>query len=158
VATKEIFFTGKAKWAHTGRPDKWGNYSLCIYPDAESLEKFRALKTSKPSILNEEKKDDDGTFFKVSCPQNKNIAGKVVAFNVAVLHPDGRPITESLIGNGSDVTIKVDHYTYRKGEGAALRLKAIRVDNLVPYTVQNSFNPEQQAQVAGVLEQPAPLF
>lgn len=158
MATKEVFFKGKAKWAHTGRPDKYGKYSVVLYPDPESLEIIKGMKENKPTILNELKKDDDGYHIKLSCDPNKNIGGKVVAFSVAVMHPDGRPLTESLIGNGSDITCKCDHYTYRKGEGAALRLKAIRVDNLVPYTVQNSMTPEQQGQVAGVLEQPAPLF
>jgi hypothetical protein len=158
MATKEIFLKGKAKWAHTGRPDKYGNYSVVLYPDTESLEKIQAMKSATPRILNELKMDDDGPNMKLSCPQNKNINGTVKAFSVVVLKPDGSPLTESLIGNGSDITCKLDHYTYRKGEGAALRLKAIRVDNLVPYTVQNSMDPEQQAQVAGVLEQPAPLF
>src|SRR6476620_8282057 len=138
MATKEVFLSGKAKWAHTGRPDKYGRYSIVLYPDSASLQKINDLKAATPAILNTLKKDEDGYFMKFTCEPNKNIGGKVVVFQVAVLKPDGAPLTESLIGNGSDVTIKLEYYTYRKGEGAAVRLKAVRVDNLVPYTVQNS--------------------
>lgn len=157
MATKIVYLKGKAKWAHTARPDKYGKLSVVLYPDAESLEIFKELK-KEPAILNVLQQDDDGHYFKLGVEPNKNINGKVVVFDIKVLKPDGAPLTESLIGNGSDVTVKCEVYTYRAGKGRAIRPSVIRVDNLVPYTVQNSMNDEQKKQVEGVLEQPAPIF
>jgi len=157
MATKTIFLKGKLKWAHTSKPDKYDRLSVCLYPDAASLEIIRALK-EPPAILNTLKMDDDGTYIKLGVPPNQMINGKVVVNRIEVLKPDGSPLTESLIGNGSDGTIKCEVYTYRKGEGRAIRPKAIRVDNLIPYTVQGSFTDEQKAQVSGVMEQPVPVW
>lgn len=159
MATKDIFLSGKAKWVHTHKPDaKYGKYSCVLYPDAASLEKIKELKSATPSILNELKRDDEGDYMKFSCDPNKVIGGKMVIFQVNVLKPDGAPLTETLVGNGSDVTIKLEWYTYRKGEGAAVRLKAIRVDNLIPFIAKRDFMDEDKKNVSGLPEQPAPIF
>lgn len=156
---KEIFLKGKAKWVHTARPDmKYGKYSMVLYPDEDSLNKIKELKDATPGILNTLKKDDEGYCMKFSCDPQKVIAGKMQVFTVSVVKPDGNPLTEALVGNGSDVTIKLEWYTYRKGEGAAVRLKAIRVDNLVPFMAQRDFDDETQKTVSGLSEQLAPLF
>lgn len=156
---KEIYLKGKLKWVHTVKPDmKYGKYSCVLYPDPESLDKIKELKANKPTILNELKQDDDGYFMKFSCDPSKVIAGKLQTFQVHVLKPDGSPLTEALVGNGSDGTIKLEWYTYRKGEGAAVRLKAIRIDNLIPFIANRDFTDEVKKDISGLPEQPAPLF
>lgn len=157
MATSTVYLSGKAKWAHTGKPDKYDKYSVVLYPDTDSLEKIHELKKT-PAILNDLKKDEDGYNIKLSVPPNQNIAGKIVVHKIDVLKPDGMPLTEALIGNGSDITVKCEVYTYRQGKGRAIRPKSIRVDNLVPFTVQNSFAPEDKEEAMKLLEQPAPLF
>jgi len=156
MTTKIVNLYGKAKWAHTGKPDKFGKYSIVLYPDDKSLEIIKELKEA-PAILNTLRKDDEGYNIKLGVEPNKNIGGKVVVFDIKVVKPDGNPLTESLIGNGSDVMIQCEVYTYRAGKGRAIRPKVIRVDNLVPYTVQ-SMLPEDRAQVEKAVEQPAPIF
>ncbi len=158
MASKEIFLKGKVKWVHTNKPDpKFGKYSCVLYPDEESLSKIKELKDGKPSILNVLKKDEDGYNMKFSCDPNKNIMGRIQVFEVTVLDKDNRPFT-GLVGNGSDATIKLEHYTFRKGEGAAVRLKAIRIDHLIPYEPKRDFTDEQRESTSGLPEQPVPLF
>jgi hypothetical protein len=158
MATTQIYLKGKAKWVRVTAPDpKYGTYSMVLYPDEASMNIVHELKNGHPSILNELKKDDDGYNIKFNCKPNQNIGGVIQVFNVEVLDKDGRP-TRELIGNGSDVTVKLDKYTFRKGEGLAVRLRAIRIDNLVPYEAQKDFTKEQLEQISGLTEQPRPLF
>lgn len=158
MATKTIYLSGKLKWVHTNKPDpKYGKYSCVLYPSDESLNKIKELKDNKPAILNELKKDDDGYHMKFSCEPNKLINGVMQIFQVNVVNKDNQPLTV-LVGNGSDGTIKLDYYTYRKGEGAAVRLKAIRVDNLIPYEPSRDFTQEQKDNVEGLSEQPKSFF
>lgn len=156
MATTKIYLKGKAKWAHTARPDKYDKYSVVLYPDDASLEIVKGLK-EKPSILNSLHLDDDGYNIKLSVPPNQMIAGKVVVHKIEVVKPDGNPLTECLLGNGSDVTIECEVYTYRKGEGRAIRPKVIRVDNLIPFTIEH-FPMEDKAHVEGTIAQPAPVW
>lgn len=165
MASQFLFFKGKCKWAHTNKPDKYDKWSVVLYPIPEDLERIKKLKESVPGktgILNVIGKDEDGEYVKFARPQNKMMRGKVVAFTPPqVLKPDGMPLTESLIGNGSDVTVKIEVYVYNtptKSKGSACRLETIRVDNLVPFLPQRDFNPDDAAQVRGMEEQPAPLF
>lgn len=159
MATKTIYLKGKLKWAHTARPDKYNNWSTVLYPDEESLKVVWDLKNGKPAILNTIGKDEDGEFIKLSRPQNKTINGTVRPFAAPpVVDANGIPITQTLIGNGSDGTVKCAVYDYRKGEGKAIRLEAIRVDNLIPFVPQTDFNPEEQKLVQGLDSEPAPNF
>jgi hypothetical protein len=162
MATKYEFFSGKAKWAHTTKPDKYDKYSIVLYLDQASLEKVRELKETKPPILNQLSKDEDGYYIKFSRPMSKVYNGKVKGFAPPeVLKPDGIPLTEALIGNGSDVTCKVEVYTYNTpggGQGRATRLQSIRVDNLIPFEVKRDFTEEQEQTTRGLMEQPQPLF
>ena len=107
--------------------------------------------------LNELKQDDDGYNIKFSCPPDKLYQGRMVPFHVQVVDANGIPINDP-IGNGSDVTMKVDIYTYRKGEGKAVRLRAVRVDNLIPFIPDKDFRPDQKETLEGLSDQPAPEF
>ena len=114
-----------------------GEYATLFYPDPKSLEEIKALINGSPPIKNKLKKDDDGAYFiRLSCKPKKVINGQVKVFRVTCLEADGKTAYTGAIGHGSDVTIEVEVYTYRKGEGKALRWKSVRIDNLVEYTPQ----------------------
>lgn len=159
MASREEFFTGKCKWAYLNKPDpKFNSYSLMLYPDAESLDKINKLKTGKPAILNELRKDEDGYFMKFKRDAQKMIRGVLTPFSSPIVtKADGTVMPDPMLGNGSDVTIGCDIYTYRKGEGLAVRLKTVRVNNLVPFTPK-SMDEEQKKQFGGMGAQPTVSF
>jgi hypothetical protein len=163
MSTREEFLRGKIKWAHVTKPDpKYPeNWSLILYPDQESLDKINKLKTGTPAILNELKKDEDGYFITLRRPLSKNIRGQLKAFAPPMLFKeDGTtPLSDTtLIGNGSDVTVGCEVYTYRRGDGLAIRFKTVQVDNLIPFVPQKDFTPEQAEQYGALGEQPKPAF
>ena len=157
---EEIYLKGKAKWANRLYvPDieykKWG---LVLYPDVASLEIIRDLQAQ--GVKNVLKKDDDGYYISLGRPTEKVIRGKVVPFSPpVVLDKEGNATTVS-IGNGSDVTVKIEAYAHGTpggGKAKAIRLQSVRIDNLVPYA-QDSFTAAEVEQTAGLAEQPAPQF
>ena len=155
MATETVVLPGTAKWAYTSRLDKYGSYSIVIYPDAESLEKVRDLTEKKPAILNRLRKDDDGYFIKFKCDPEKVIGGTTKVFSVHNYKADGKTPLTDLIGNGSDVTSQLDVYTFRKGEGKAARLKAVRVNNLIIFEPNQLPTEEQNEELE---KQPVPVW
>src|SRR6266516_1728248 len=78
-----------------------------------------------------------------------------------ILDKDGSPLKNTLIGNGSDVTIKLEVYSHGTpggGKAKAARLLSVRVDNLVVFVKDESFSPDQQRAVKGLEDQPEQLF
>lgn len=156
-----VYLKGKAKWAHRlFQPDlEFNKWSTVLYPDKESLEKIRDLQAE--GVKNVLKKDDDGYYTTFSRPTQKLMKGKVVAFTPPVVtDKDGQPFTDP-IGNGSDITIKLEvyqHGTPGGGKAKAARLMAVRVDNHVPFEQERDFTDEQMGLVSGLNEQPAPQF
>lgn len=131
---KQVYLQGKAKWARLSHPDPWGNFKITLYLNNESVEKFRAL-----GVKNVLKKDEDGYHVVLRRPQQKMMRGKVVGLAPPTLvDKDGMPMRDIIIGNGSDVTVKLDLYEYyppgSKEKEKAMRMSGVRVDNLVPYT------------------------
>lgn len=159
MTNTEVYFQGKAKWARLIRPDdKFNKWSIQLYLNPESLEKLRELQAE--GVKNPIKKDEDGYFANFSCPVNKLMRGKVVAFTAPkVVDKDGVPY-EKQIGNGSDVTIKCEKYTHGTptgGKAAAIRLKAVRIDNLVEFEQERDFTDNEKEAVAGLKEQDNPF-
>lgn len=158
--TEYVYFKGKAKWAKHTTPDKFGNWKITIYLDDEGYKKV--LDLQKEGLKNVLGKDEDGNFVTFRRAQQKMIRGKVVGFAPPeVLNPDGTPLRDVLVGNGSDVTVKVEVYAYKPPVGnpaKAARLMSIRVDNLVPFELSRDFDEDQAKQVGGLLEQPKPNF
>lgn len=162
------YLQGKCKWAKLVTPDTkfdpLGKWSIQLYLDAKSLDEVMALKTTTPNgvrgILNKVQKDDDGTYIVLSRPAQRAYKGVMRALSPPeVLDKDGK-ITNVRIGNGSDVTVKVEVYTHGVpggGKGRAARLMAVRIDNLVPYE-RDSMNEEQKKQVENLGEHPAPTW
>lgn len=168
TTTRNVYIQGKAKWAKLVTPDtKYNCWSVVVYPNDESYKLLLDLKADKgdtSGILNPIKKDDDGYNITLKRPIQKLMAGKVTSFSPPiVVEADGEnPLRNALVGNGSDITCKVQVYNYNKpqgGKGTAIRLESVRVDNLVPFEIKRDFDKDQQRQVAGVAEAPPqPLF
>jgi hypothetical protein len=161
--TEFVFVQGKGSWAKTITPDqKFNRWSIVIHPDAPSLEKIKKLK--EEGIKNELKKDEDGYYINFSRPTSKVFSGSVQGFAPPrVLDgtkklPDGsHPPLDERIGNGSDVTLKLEVYSHKApgGTAKAARLLSIRVDHLVPFTVERDFDEDDTRAIKGLDGQPA---
>lgn len=166
--TDHIYLQGKAKWARFTQPDQYGNWSVVLYPNDEGYTKIMELKDK--GLMNVIKKDDDGYYCTFRRPQSKTYSGKVKGFAPPMVldgtqklsdgsHP---PLVQALVGNGSDVTLHIEVYPFKKpggGSGVGARLVSCRVDNLVPYTGRQDFAEDQQRTVNLQAEAPSqPLF
>ena len=152
MAQKQVYLQGKSKWARLQSPDDWGNWKLNLYLTPESKKTFEDLK-----VKNHLKRDDDGDFVAIKRPVQKMIKGKVMGLAPPVIvDKDGTPTTE-MIGNGSDVTVKCDYYSYKSPQGEpgnAIRLAGVRIDNLVPYTPAKDYTEADKKAVGALNEQP----
>lgn len=157
--TEYVFLSGKVKFCRTQTPDQFNKWGVVLYPDEPSMAKVHKLK--EEGIKNVLKKDDEGYHMTFSRPTSKLIRGKVVGLAPPeVLGKDGTTPLKELVGNGSDITLKLECYGGKTPVGGtykAARLLSIRVDNLVPFQ-KDSFNQEQLKQISGLAEQPEPLF
>jgi hypothetical protein len=146
MPTTNVYVKGTAKWCQLRAPDSWGSYKITLYPDGPSLERIREMQAS--GLKNVLKKDDDGYNVAFRRPQSKEMRGKIVTFTPPeVLGPDGKTPLLDLVGNGSEVTVKLEvypHGTPGGGKAIAARLAAVKVDNLVPY---DNTQKDQQAVV-----------
>lgn len=163
-----IFLSGKAKWANKlFVPDQlYKCWSVVLYPNEQSYSKVLEMKKGQDGvqgILNMIKKDDEGYYITLKRPTEKLMRGKLNAFLPPVIvNADNTPFNAqgAAIGNGTDVTCKIEYYIYPRptgGKGSAIRLESVRIDNLVPF-LKDSFNKEEAKQVAGLTDQPPPLF
>ncbi len=129
---------GKLMWVRCVEPNKYGKWSLELYPDTDSLEKLRELQAD--GIKNVIKKDDDGYHVQISRPLTIEFQKGVVQ---SVTPPKIRdkeklPLPENIrIGNGTDGVVAVEIYKYKlpnsEKRTSAMRLYGIQVDNLVPF-------------------------
>ncbi len=167
MAKAFYYFKGKCKWAQKLfiPDDMYKCWSVMLYPDKESYDKIMELKAGKEGIqglLNVIKKDEEGYNLTFKRPTEKVMKGKLQSFTPPVIvNAEGQPWDRDKgIGHGSDLTLKVEWYSYKRptgGHGSAIRLESVRVDSLVPFE-KDDFPPQEQKQVGGLLEQPAPLF
>lgn len=159
--TESVFLKGKAKWVRVHKPNQWDKWTCTLYPDPDSLTKILELK--KQGLKNTLRRDEDGEHMVFNRPTQKVIRGKLIPFaapeafgeNSRLLHK------ELQIGNGSDVTIKLEvyeHGTPNGGKAKAARFESIKVHNLVPFEPKRDFEEDQQKMLEGLLEQPDPIF
>lgn len=161
MASEFIYVKGKGSWCRFVKPDLWDCWSCILHPDSESLETIRNLQAE--GLKNVVKKDDDGYYVKFRRPITKKMGNIVKTFKPPeVIDKDGRPMDGLKIGNGSDLTLKLEIYQYSppgsNGKSKAARLESVRVDNLVEFNSDTDFNQEEAESVAGLKDQPAPLF
>ena len=130
MATQTFYFSGKAYWArvYEHNLDEYLGVKKAVIELELDPEQRALLKKSGSKVRLDLK--DDGTIrakFKRNFVNEKipELGGLPSVFDA-----DGKPFSD-LIGNGSDVTIKVSVYDTQMGKGT--RLDAVRVDTLVPY-------------------------
>jgi hypothetical protein len=162
MAKEYIYVSGKVKWLRNDSPNEWGKWTHVIYLDAKSLEIIRDLQTQ--GIKNQMKKDEDGYYMTFSRPVTLTVKGKLVPLEppLIVLEDGFTPIQDMRVGNGSDVTTKLEVYSHKvpnsDKKAKAIRWESTRVDNLVPFEPKEHFSDAEKVQVAGLAEQPRPLF
>ncbi len=163
MPSKQINLSGKAKFIRLVQPDKYGKWSLLLYLDKPSLNTWAELKEG--GILNTLKMDQDGQYVRLARPLSKEFRGvKTQMTPPIVIDKDGNSWPQGIaIGNGSDVTAHLSFYTYTKqstyggsGQGAAIRLEGIKVNNLVPYQPAVSGDEDEQKQLGDLHKQPVP--
>ena len=132
MATDIVYLTGKCNWAKVYKPEaeydkSKHSWRIDLYPDDQSWELF-----DKAGLALKKREDKEGgKFVSFKRPTKKIIKDKIVELEPPkVLDFEGNPMTD-LIGNGSDVTIKVSVYDTAKGKGHTL--EAVKVNELVEF-------------------------
>lgn len=149
---KEEYLKGKSRWAHVTTPNKYGKWAVDLCLDNDSVSKV--LQWKKDGIQNVISKDDDGYWVTISRPTTyKTRTGETVGMSPpSVLNSDGTVFTGTRIGNGSDLTVKVELRSFKVpvsgNPGMSMRLAGVRVDNLNP-TYVDELDPKQQKQASG---------
>lgn len=130
MAVQEVNLSGKAKWVRT-KPDKWGKYTMCFYPqDAATRKAIKEL-----GLRNHINEDDDGLFYRFKTdgsPFRTTYEGKPVEY----------------VGNGSDVTITLAVETFESkihGPMARSNVVEVVVDKLVPFVPEKPKSGEVPA-------------
>jgi hypothetical protein len=154
MKTRDVEVKGKARWAHLIQLNKFGAWSIELFPDKDSLEIIRELNAD--GMKNVPRKDpEDGWYVRFRRDPTKKIRGAIVNFAAPlVIDTEGNKI-DTEIGNGSDVTVTLEVYSHKTpsgGSAVAARLKAVRVDNLIPYV--RDYTPEQQEVVDRLVAAP----
>lgn len=141
MASEVITVRGKVKYVHVVNFDKFGSWSLVLYPDTDSLNIIRDLQAE--GIKNVIKKDEENQYFvKFRRDPTKKIKGKIIAYAPPkVVDAEGLPMDGSKIGWGSDAIVKLDVYTHGTpagGTAKAARLEGLKITNLVLYEPDRS--------------------
>jgi hypothetical protein len=148
-----VFWQGKAKWVRAVKPDlTYNKWNFVLYPLEKHLEEIRALQAK--GVKNVLGKDDDGWKINISRPTQKIWKGKIIAFAPpVVIDAEGRPLDGMTVGNGSDVTAKIEVYQHGTPSGkkaTAIRWEALKVDVLVPFEPKTDFPEEDASAVQGL--------
>ena len=152
--TEEIEVQGKVRWCHTIQTNKYGKWSIELFPNKESLEVLRELQAD--GMKNVLKRDpEDGYFIRFSREPTKKIRNAMVNFEAPlVIDKEGNKITTE-VGNGSDATVILEvypHATPSGGTAKAARFKGMRLDNYITFT--RDFTPVQQEVVDRMVAAP----
>lgn len=125
MATEYLYLRGTAKWPQLVKPDEeYDNFKVNLYMDKESMALFK-----ESGLQLTPKTDEDGEYVVFRRPNYKQIKNELVHFGPPkVIDKDGLPVTE-LIGNGSEIVVKVVVYDSKKGKGH--RLEGVQVHKLV---------------------------
>lgn len=158
--SENIIVSGKARWAFTRKLDQFGDWSIVLYPNPESLVTIQGLV--KDGIKNVLKKDEvtneyymkfkrapqkekrDGTVFQLEPPESLNADGTVCS---------------EIIGDGSDVSIRLEVYggkaPFGGGNYLAARFGGVKVQNLVPYAPATmAKDPHEQKHAQRLMDAP----
>lgn len=127
------YFKGKAMWAECNKLSKYGKYAIKLLVSKEDAKEFKAIGSKA-----QPKEMDDGSYmlsFSRDPVRRALKNGEMVPAGAPeVLDKDGNPYSGD-IGNGSDVTLKVDVFKWDNafGKGIGMRLDKVRIDNLIEF-------------------------
>lgn len=156
MALDDVILQGKGKWVKVYQPNMFNKWSLDLYLDADNVTKFNNMQ-----VKNHLKKDEDGYYVTFSRATTRKVRGRDVPMAPpTVLDKDNLPTTVA-IGNGSDLTVKLEHYSYKvpmqpDKKEFACRIAGVRVDNLVPFG-DNSRTDEEIKDVKIFKDKPIPF-
>lgn len=156
-----VYIQGKAKWFKHMVPEVFkgkGAWKHTIYPNEESMEKLWKLK--KEGMKNDIKKDEDGYYINFRRPTEIVIKDKITQRlkdiqqdPPVVMGPQKEDMTRIPVGNGSDITTKLEVYEHSvpgsQNKAKAARWMSTRVDHLVVYE-----NSKQEAILKSIEERP----
>lgn len=160
--TEFVYLSGKAKWVRNLIPTEHGDWRCTLYPDAASLDKIKEMQSR--GLMNHLKKDEDGYYMQFKRPTERKFKAGTTQGMLPplVVNSDGEPLIGVMVGNGSDVTIKLEVYPFNKiggsGKAIAARWASMRVDNLIPYEREKDFTPQENNSYRGLGDQPKPNF
>lgn len=161
--TLYYYFQGKGSWFKLYQGDlEYKNWNVKLNFTPESYNSFMKLKEKDgemEGILNEVKQEEDGYYHVFKRPFHKDFgSGPEPLTPPEVIDKEGQPWDRKVdIGNGSDITVKVECYPYTnrrtRKRGRAIRMIAVMIENLVPFT-KKDLTPEKQDAISGLTEQP----
>lgn len=142
MTTKYYYFSGPCKWAKVYEPDDFQGerkWKIDVYLDKRQL---KELKES--GIKLKVREDEEGgkfvTFTRAMFKEGKDKNLKEYT-PPRILAADSKTEITDLIGNGSEVTVKIETYDTSLGKGS--RLAAVRVDKLVKFERAEEDNGER---------------
>lgn len=157
---KSVTLQGKCDWARLHHVNKFGNWSIRLFFDTPSLEKFRELQSE--GVLTRLHKNEENQYYadfkRNPSKEYKDKFGATKTINFTppiVLQRDGTTPFKDDIGNGSDISLELEIYTYtipatNGKKGKALRVHSCRVDNLVPFVPATNLDAKEKELTAGV--------
>lgn len=165
--TEHMYVSGKGRYFRLVVPEAYQDetyWKLTLYPNTESLEKLRDLQAR--GIKNVMKKDDEGSYFmqfRRPTEKKKKAGGKIIFDPPKVLQKLGDdivPLDGRTLGNGSDITVKLEIYGNPLGprKYLAARLESVLVNHLVPYEPTRDIDIETAKEIEGFDNQPDQLF
>jgi hypothetical protein len=147
--TEIIEVQGKGRWFHVLQRNKFGDWSLELFPNKDSLEVIRKLQAQ--GMRNQLKWDDteDAWFVRFKRPPKKEIRGVMVEMEPpVVMDQNGVKLSGDIsFGNGSDVTLALEVYEHGTPSGKkakAARLRGVKFDNLIPFNRETDYPKEEQ--------------
>lgn len=167
--TEFVVLQGKTMYFRHKTPDmkfdppRWKHM---LFPNPESLEKMRELQSE--GVKNVIKKDpkENAYYVNLSRPTYREYTNPETGVTTrrnfdapTIWKADGKtPWGDELVGNGSDVTTKLEVYTHRTpggGKAKACRWLSSKIDNLVPYNPERDNDPYENAGSRDMDKQPA---
>lgn len=151
--SKNIYLSGKGFWLHRlFEIDEYEGkefWSMRLYPDPKSMKAYKEADLKHPI-----KEDEEGQY--ITFKRNLKKPWKVKSKENPEFDPPEVTDTaganwdndDKLLGNGTELTIKLDTYATRKGRFA--RLDAVRIDKWVEYVNPKDYTnipPDEDKEV-----------
>lgn len=130
------YANGNAMWASVSTPNKFGEYVIYLLTDDAEADRLEGMGLSRVRDRTGKEKYDQPAFKFARKPANKDGSTKPAP---KLVDTDGNDL-DTLVGNGSEVTVKFKPYS--NDYGTFSELVAVKVDKLVEYGEQDPDNEE----------------